>query len=178
MTGRVVELLQAAGHEVVSEDLYAEGFDAAMSREERMTYYRDQYSTQAVTTKVGHLLAAQAIVLVFPTWWFGFPAILKGWFDRVWGPGVAYDHAVDYGPIKPRLHDLRQMLVITSLGAPWWVDRLVLRQPVKRILKTAIIGACAPKCRLQTVSLYKSESVTESQIAKLERRVKNALDKW
>ena len=178
MTGRVVELLQTAGHEVVSEDLYAEGFDAAMSREERMTYYRDQYSTQAVTTQVEHLLTAQAIVLVFPTWWFGFPAILKGWFDRVWGPGVAYDHAVDYGPIKPRLHDLRQMLVITSLGAPWWVDRLVLRQPVKRVLKTAIIGACAPKCRLQTVSLYKSESVTESQIAKFERRVKNAVGKW
>ena len=88
MTGRVVELLQTAGHEVISEDLYAEGFDAAMSREERMTYYRDQYSTQAVTTQVEHLLTAQAIVLVFPTWWFGFPAILKGWFDRVWGPGL------------------------------------------------------------------------------------------
>ena len=31
-------------------------------------------------------------ILVFPQWWFNFPAILKGFFDRVFAPGVAFDH--------------------------------------------------------------------------------------
>ena len=50
----------------------------------------------------------------------------------------------DLGPIKPRLHKLGKALAVTSLGSPWWVDRLVLWQPVKRVLKTALLGTlCA-----------------------------------
>ena len=178
ITHWVVEMLQAAGHEVTLEDLYAEKFDAAMTPAERASYYEGQYFTQSVSAQVEHLVSAEAIVLVFPTWWFGYPAILKGWFDRVWGPGVAYNHSSGYGPIKPRLHNLREMLVITSLGVPWWVDRVIMRQPVKRILKRAIVGACAPKCRFQMVSMYKSESLTSTQVDEFWLRVKGALSRW
>jgi NAD(P)H dehydrogenase (quinone) len=178
ITHRVVGFLQASGHEVVLEDLYAANFDAVMTPVERSSYYRGPYTKHLIGDHVEHLLHAEAIVLVFPTWWFSYPAILKGWFDRVWGPGVAYDHASDYGPIKARLHNLREMLAVTSLGAPWWVDRLVLRQPVKRILKTAIVGTCAPKCRFRMVSLHKSESLTPNQVDKFWLRVRQALSKW
>jgi putative NADPH-quinone reductase len=178
MTRRVVEMLQADRHEVTLEDLYAERFDAAMTPAERASYYEGRYSTQSVSAQVEHLLSAEAIVLVFPTWWFSFPAILKGWFDRVWGPGVAYNHSTGYGPIKPRLHNLREMLVITSLGAPWWVDRVIMRQPVKRVLKTAIVGPCAPKCRFRMVSMYKSESLSSAQVDDFWLRVKRALRLW
>ena len=178
MTRRVVEMLQAEGHEVTLEDLYAEKFDAAMTGEERASYYEGQYSTQAVSEQVENLLSTEAIVLVFPTWWFSYPAILKGWFDRVWAPGVAYDHSPGYGPIKPRLRNLREMLVITSLGAPWWVDRLIMKEPVKRVLKKAIVGPCAPKCRFQMVSMYKSESLTSAQVEEFWLRVKRALAGW
>jgi len=178
MTRRVVEMLQAEGHEVTLEDLYAEKFDAAMTAEERASYYDGPYSTQAVSEQVEHLLSAEAVVLVFPTWWFSYPAILKGWFDRVWAPGVAYDHSPGYGPIKPRLHNLREMLVITSLGAPRWVDRLLMKEPVKRVLKKAIVGPCAPKCRFQMVSMHKSESLTSAQVDEFWLRVKRALSGW
>jgi putative NADPH-quinone reductase len=178
MTRRVVETLQAAKHEVILEDLYAQRFDAAMTAVERASYYDGPYVTQSVSAYVEQLLSAEALVLVFPTWWFGFPAILKGWFDRVWSPGVAYDHSSGYGPIKPRLDKLREMMVITSLGAPWWVDRIILRQPLKRVLKSAIVGTCAPKCRFQMVSMYKSESLTSTQIDEFWLRVKRALSKW
>jgi NAD(P)H dehydrogenase (quinone) len=178
MTRRVVEMLQAEGHEVTLEDLYAEKFDAAMTAAERASYYEGQYFTQSVSAQVEHLLSAEAIVLVFPTWWFSYPAILKGWFDRVWAPGVAYDHSTGYGPIKPRLHNLREMLVITSLGVSWWVNRIIMRQPVKRILKRAIIGACAPRCRFQIVSMYKSESLSSAQVDEFWLRVKRALSRW
>ncbi len=178
MTRRAMRALDAAGHDVILEDLYASGFDAVMDRAERASYYAERYDTERVAGEVDRLLAADAMVLLFPTWWFGPPAVLKGWFDRVWAPGVAYDHAKGYGPIKPRLHRLREMLVVTSLGASAWVDRLVLRQPVRRVIKTAIIGACAPKCRFQMVSQYQSESLTPARVEAFWRRIDRALARW
>ena len=178
MASRVKALLEAAGHAVMLEDLYAQGFEAAMTPDERRSYYQGDYRTQAVSDQIGRLLSAEALVLIFPTWWFSFPAILKGWFDRVWAPGVAYDHAQGYGPITPRLEQLREMLAVTSLGAPWWVDLMVMRQPVKRVLKTAIVGACAPKCRFQMLSIYKSERLTKAQVTKFGQRIEKALSRW
>lgn len=175
---RAVEVLKTAGHAVEVEDLYAQGFEASLTEAERRSYYAGPYSSQQVTAHIERLQAAEGVVLAFPTWWFGFPAILKGWFDRVWAPGVAYDHADRYGPIKPRLTNLRHMLAVTSLGSPWWVDRLVLRQPVKRVLKTAIVGTCAPRCRLEVLSLYNSEQLSGVRVEQFGARVERALLRW
>ena len=178
LTERAISVLQNADHTVEVEDLYAQDFDASLTEKERLSYYAGPYWKQQVMPQVERLLAAEAIVLIFPTWWFGFPAILKGWFDRVWAPGVAYDHAVGFGPIKPRLSKLRYMLAVTSLGAPWWVDRFVLRQPVKRVLKTAIVGTCAPKCKLRMLSLYKSERLAAPRIEQFGIKVERELHQW
>ncbi|UCZ56106.1 NAD(P)H-dependent oxidoreductase [Desulfurispirillum indicum] len=118
LTQRAIHMLETAGHSVEVEDLYAQDFVASLTEAERHSYYAvHEYHVQQVAPQVERLLSAEAIVLVFPTWWFGFPAILKGWFDRVWVPGVAYDHEDQFGPIQPRLVNLRHMLAITSLGA-------------------------------------------------------------
>ena len=166
------------GHRIIREDLYAVKFSAALTAEERRTYYAAAYDFSEVKSQVARLLEAEAIVLVFPTWWFGFPAILKGWFDRVWGPGIAYDHAGDFGPIRPRLKRLRHLTAVTTLGSPWWVDRLVLRQPVKRILQSALLGACAPACRFTMLTLYKSERLTEAVVDRFSARVTERLRTW
>ena len=173
-----IEALSAAGHEVVVEDLYASAFPPALSAEERRSYYAAGFDARAVQAQAERLLAAEALVLVFPTWWFGFPAMLKGWFDRVWAPGIAYDHARDLGAIQPRLLKLRRALMITSLGSPWWVDRLVLRQPVRRVLKTALLGTCAPACRLQALSLYKAERLDDARVEGFRRRIRRTLAGW
>ncbi|MCC6490991.1 MAG: hypothetical protein IT364_26120 [Candidatus Hydrogenedentes bacterium] len=67
---------------------------------------------------------------------------------------------------------------MTTLGAPWWVDRLLLRQPVRRIIKIAIAGTCAPKCRFQMLSMYKCESLTPAQVEGFWPRIQRALSKW
>lgn len=102
----------------------------------------------------------------------------KGWFDRVWSPGVAYDHAADLGPIKPKLCNLKRALAITSLGSPWWADWLLLRRPVARVLRTALLGACAPQCRFEMLSCYKAESLTRAQVESFCSRIGRALAKW
>ena len=174
---RAIGELRAAGHEVVVEDLCA-GFDPRLGAVERASYYAPQYDASAVRGEVDRLLAAQGLVLCFPTWWFGFPAVLKGWFDRVWAPGVAYDHASDLGPIRPRLGGLRRTLAVTTLGSPWWVDRLLLRRPVRRVLKTALLGTCAPACRFEMLSLYGAEKLVPAQVEAFGRRIDSALAGW
>ena len=117
-----------------------------LTEAERRSYYAESFDATAVSGEAARLTDAEALVLVFPTWWYGFPAILKGWFDRVWSPGIAFDHSSNFGPIKPRLK-LARVLAITTIGSPWWIDTLVLWQPVRRILRIAILGACARSAR-------------------------------
>lgn len=178
LAGLVETRLKQLGHKVTIEDLYAEDFKPALTVAERKSYYAEQYDSSDISLQQKRLQDADAIVLLFPTWWFGFPAMLKGWFDRVWGPGIAYDHASDFGPIKPRLNNLKKVLVITTLGSPWWVDRLIMRQPVKRILKLALLGACAAKSRLRFLSLYNSEQLTEQKVLAYKDKIEKELKRW
>ena len=178
LASQVCEILKAAGHETRIEDLYHNNFNAALNSAERASYYRHPYESSSIQAEVDHLLSAEGLVICFPTWWFGFPAILKGWFDRIWGPGIAYDHATDLGAIKPRLHRLKKVLIITTLGSPWWVDKLIMRQPVKRILKTAILGTCAPACQFEMLTLYRSEQLNDTQVGSFVKKIKKALSTW
>jgi NAD(P)H dehydrogenase (quinone) len=78
--------LKEAGHTIDLLDLYAEGFDPVLSAERRRDYHdpvRNRANNQAY---VDRLMAANALVVQFPTWSFGPPAMLKGWFDRMFGP--------------------------------------------------------------------------------------------
>lgn len=175
---QVVTQLLERGHDVTVENLYESGFDPALSPRERSAYYDEPYDSSGVAEQVCRLQSAEAIVLVYPTWWFGFPAMLKGWFDRVWSPGIAYDHASDLGSIQPRLDNLRHVLAVTTLGSPWWVDRLVMWQPVKRVLKVGLLGACSRGVRLSYLSLYQSENVEEARVARFALRIDRAVSSW
>lgn len=128
----VTRTLNKRGHEVQLEDLYQKQFDPVLSIDEWVSYHKQSYDSSQVSSEIEKLVNADALVIIFPTWWFGFPAILKGWFDRVWAPAVAYDHADDYGPITPKLKNLKKTFVVTTLGAPWWVDPIILRRPIKQ----------------------------------------------
>ena len=75
---RAVAGLTGAGHEVRVNDLYADGFDPVMSASERLTH-KEPGVTPALERYAADLQWAQALVLVYPTWWSGQPAMLKGW---------------------------------------------------------------------------------------------------
>ncbi|OLT31087.1 NADPH oxidoreductase [Actinomadura sp. CNU-125] len=91
VAARAGERLAAAGYRVDLLDLHAEGFDPRMTAadEPDWTDPGKEYSPDA-TAHMGRLAAADTVVVVFPVWWFGLPAILKGWVDRVWNHGFAY----------------------------------------------------------------------------------------
>jgi NAD(P)H dehydrogenase (quinone) len=164
------------GHEHRLIDLYRSGFDPRLTASERAGYYGN-FDKTALEKEIDDLQWAESIILVFPTWWFGPPAILKGWFDRVWAPSIAYDHATDLGSIKPRLSGLRKVVAFTTLGSPWWADYFILRRPVRRVLKTAILGACAPQASLKFISFYRAERIGDKVAESSMDRVRAAIDR-
>ncbi len=157
------DALNARGHEIDSLDLYAEDFDPRLSASERRGYFDLPYDASAVADHVARLQAADGLVLVFPQWWFGFPAILKGWFDRVFAPGIAFEHPPGGGPITGKLHNIRLICALTTAGSPGWVVRWVMGDPVRRLLKRGIAILCAKGVRVRVLSLLDFDRSTEKQ---------------
>ena len=156
-----IDALRARSVTVDVLDLYAEHFQPTLTADERRRYYATPEPDQDITALQRRLAAADMLVLVFPTWWFGLPAMLKGWFDRVWAPGFAYRHGT---PIVPLLTGLRSCLVVTTLGSPWWVDRIVMRRPVRRTLKTGLLLACAPQAKFTMLSFHAAETADAGRV--------------
>jgi len=125
--------LLAAGHEVDLCDLYAERFDPVLSAEERRGYHAIPDNRAPVETYVARLEAAQALVLSYPTWCFGLPAILKGWFDRVLLPGVSF--TLEDGVARPALTHIRKIAGISTYGRPRWNAFLVGDPPRKAVTR-------------------------------------------
>ncbi len=167
------EALRKAGHDLTIRNLYEQGFQPVLSAME-LKEIAAGAAPAAVAVEAEELRNAEALVLVFPTWWFSLPAMLKGWFDRVWAPGVAYE-LTEKGLLAPRLSKLRCALAITTLGTPWWIDWLVLRRPVKRVLKFAMLKTCAPKARFEFLAFYGCDSLQAPQVKRMKARVLGAI---
>ncbi len=131
---RAVGTLEASGHNVDLLDLYAEDFDPVLSAQERRDYHEIGPNQANVGPYVEQLRAAEGLLLIFPTWSFGYPAILTGWLQRVWIPGVAFGLREEGGPIIPGILSIRRVAAITTTGSPWWYVKAV-GNPAKRVLK-------------------------------------------
>ena len=159
LAARARDALARNGHEVREIDLYRDNFDPRLSSPERASYFGD-FDASAVGAYVDTLRWAEGLVFVFPQWWFNMPAILKGYFDRVWAPGVAFRHDLASGRILPLLGGVRRFCVITTFGSPWWVVELYMRNPVRAQLKRGLAAACAPQARFRMLALHDMDRAT------------------
>ncbi|GGE08606.1 MULTISPECIES: NAD(P)H-dependent oxidoreductase [Rhizobium] len=157
------QALEAAGHAVDLLDLYAENFDPRLSETERRGYFDVPYDSSAVAGIVDRLKAADGLVLVFPQWWFNFPAVLKGFFDRIFAPGVAFTHDAAGGRIVPQLTNIRLLYALTTTGSPWWLVRLYMGDPVRRLLKRGIAAFCSKRLNFRMLSLHDMDRATNAK---------------
>src|SRR5258706_4312251 len=127
----IVDTLRARGQEVDDCDLYGEQFQPVMTREERIVYHDSSANAESVKPYVERLRRCNALVFVFPTWNYGVPAILKGYIDRAWLPGVAFD--VVNGRVIPMLGHIDRFALVTTYGSSWWLNKFVLGDPNKRM---------------------------------------------
>ena len=137
ITETAVEELKAAGHEVTFHDLYEEAFDAILPHQE---IPKGSSVDPAVQTQCDELAAADGFVVVHPNWWAQPPAILKGWIDRVFRQGVAYEFA-EGGGIAGHLKG-KTALVITTSNTPRDVELKLFGDPLENLWKNCIFGFC------------------------------------
>jgi len=172
----VVAALEAGGHTVDLCDLYQEDFDPTLSAQEWRDYENTSENTRAVSRQVERLRQAEGIIFVFPSWWYGMPAILKGYFDRVWLPGVAFE----FGPqaIRPLLMSIRMFGVVTTTGAPEWFTRIYMGNPSRKVLMRGLARlVVAPRAERFWLALYGMENATDAKrtefIEQVRKRVSN-----
>lgn len=167
--------LQSAGHKVRVLDLYAEHFDPVLSREDWQAYDDAARNGVQVAEHVARLRWAEGLVFVYPTWWYGQPAMLRGWIERVFLPDVAFALPTPRRKtIRPLLGHIKLLAAVTTLGSPWWWWML-MGQPGRRTLLMGIGALTARRCRKLWVALHDMDHVTAAQRAAFLRRVGTAL---
>ncbi|WP_274628467.1 NAD(P)H-dependent oxidoreductase [Arvimicrobium flavum] len=172
-----VDALNARGDEVRVIDLYAEKFDPVMCADERRTYNDQAPADPALKSHVEQLQWAETLVFIYPTWWYGLPAMLKGWFDRVWAKDVAFALPAGGGPITPLMTHVSKIAVITTCGAPWWWS-VVVGQPGRKTLLRGMRALCAKRCRTMYLAHYLMDASTPESRAAYLAKVKRKLGRW
>lgn len=134
----VLAKLQGAGAEVRLRDLYAEGFQPVLTAAEWDGYLNCPDNRAPVDGHCADVQWCDTLIFVYPTWWYGLPAMLKGWMDRSLLPDVAFlmpDAA--NRTIRPGLHHIDRLAVFTTCGASWWLTTLV-GAPGRRQLRRGV----------------------------------------
>jgi NAD(P)H dehydrogenase (quinone) len=144
--------LEGAGHEVDLLDLYAEGFDPVLNAEARQRYHDTSRNRLEVETYVARLQGAEAMVVQFPTWSFGLPAMLKGFFDRLFMPGVGFDIS-DPAHAKPLLGNIRKLVGISTYGRPRLMA-LYIGDPPRRTITRYVRWFIAKGAQVEYLALY------------------------
>lgn len=173
----VLDKLHAAGAEVRLNDLYATGFQPVLTVEEWQGYLTCPSNCDAVQGDVADLRWCDTLIFVYPTWWYGLPAMLKGWLDRVMLPDVAFlmpDEASR--TIRPRLHHIKRLGVFTTCGASRWLTWIV-GAPGKRTLTRGVGFLCAPRKRTVFAAHYLMDSSTDDSRRAHLTRVSRKMDR-
>lgn len=171
-----VATLKTRGHTVDDCDLNAEGFNPVLSREERLQYHDTSRNTVAVAPYIARLKAADALVLVYPVWTFGFPAILKGYFDRVFLPGVAFDLSAR-GDITLTLQHLKRLAAVCTYGADHW-RALLAGDPPRKLVRRVLRAHIASGGRCDYLACYDMNHTTAERRAAFLQRVERTFQQW
>jgi NAD(P)H dehydrogenase (quinone) len=168
--------LREVGHELREIDLYAEGFDPVLSAAEKLTYLTDTArNIEGVAAHVEALRWAEGWVVVYPTWFYGVPAMLKGWFERVWLPGVTFQVArARQRTIRGELRNIRLFVGITTSGSPWWWLKLV-GDPGRSLFMKALRPLYARGCKMRWLQLFNMNHSTPADREAFLQRVRREL---
>jgi NAD(P)H dehydrogenase (quinone) len=172
----VVKNLEAAGHTVDDCDLYAEGFNPVLSREERLRYHDVPANQEPLADYVQRLRRADAMVFCFPTWCFGMPAMLKGFLDRLFMPGVAFDLS-DPADVKPMLTHIKRISAVVTYGRPRWMA-WYMGDPPRKIITRYMRRLTGNTAKVDFHAYYHMNVATEPALARFLSRVGQAMARF
>lgn len=173
----VLAKLDAAGAEVRLHDLYRRDFRPALTWSEWKGYLVCPDNQHGVEEEVADVRWCDTLIFIYPTWWYGLPAMLKGWLDRVLLPDVAFlmpDQSSR--SIRPALQHITRLGVFTTCGASWLMTRIV-GAPGKRTLTRGVGFLCKPGKRTAFAAHYRMDSSTPDSRENHLRRVSRQMDR-
>ncbi len=144
--------LVESGAEVRFHDLYAEEFLPELSADEHRTHVQPGVSDE-LREHAEDLRWCDTLLFVYPTWWSGQPAMLKGWIDRVWASGVAWELPEGADRLKPALRNVRRIIAVTSHGSPKHLNMLQ-GEGGKRVLFRSLRTMCHSLARTNWIAYY------------------------
>jgi len=173
---KLVAALRARGHTIDDCDLNAENFDPVMTRQDRLNYYDVKINRTRVGPYVDRLLAAEALIFSFPVWNMGFPAILKGFVDKVFLPGVSFNLADD-GDFTPCLHNIRRLGAVCTYGGAR-LRTFLAGDPPRRFLKRSLRAICAPGATCDYLAHYDLDHSKPERRAAFLKEVEAKFSRW
>ena len=159
----IISALEAqSAHSVTAIRLADEKFATAMSSVERAAYETDGPLISDETKRHAEILKqAEALIFVYPTWWSGLPAQLKGWLDRVFVLGVAFRFN-NNGKIRPNLQNVRHIIGVSTYGSPWRYVKLI-NDNGRRTVTRAIRMSTGLRTRTMWCGIYALDTCTQQQ---------------
>lgn len=171
----ILERLAARGHDIDNCNLYAEDFDPRLSREERLNYHEVDHNLGPIASYVERVRAAEALVLSFPVWNFGYPAILKGFFDRVFVPGVSF-RMVD-GKVETCLHNIRKVATVTTYGGARW-RAFLMGDPPRKLVTRLLRATVKPGAPFTYMAHYDMNNCTSRTLEAFKGKVAAAMERF
>lgn len=166
--------LITAGHDVAVIDLAQDAFDPIMGLAEWQVYMSRTGQVPNELARYAELVrAAEVLVFVYPTWWSGVPAQLKGWFDRVLVPGVAFSFNSE-GKVRPALEHVQKMFIVTTYGSPKLYVRLV-NDNGRRLISRALRIATKKRAHITHLGLYEMDKATDVQRREFLHKIEKTL---
>jgi putative NADPH-quinone reductase len=173
----VLAKLRAAGAEVRLHDLYRRDFRPALSWGEWQGYLNCPDNLAGVEEETSDVRWCDTLIFVYPTWWYGLPAMLKGWLDRVLLPDVAFLMPdAEHQTIRPALQHIQRLGVFTTCGATWTLTQII-GAPGKRTLMRGVGFLCRPGKRTAFAAHYRMDSSTPESRARHLGRVSRQMDR-
>ncbi|MEM9332658.1 MAG: NAD(P)H-dependent oxidoreductase [Pseudomonadota bacterium] len=137
VAGRFMEGVREAGHSAELADLHAEGFDPRWSVAD-LAQFEDRPMPDDVLAEQDRVERCDVLCLVYPLFWYGMPAMMKGWLDRVWSWGWAYNQVSQHDASLQKSRT--GILLIPAGAAPDVWETLELDRAMDRIWRTGTMG--------------------------------------
>ncbi|WPP33862.1 NAD(P)H-dependent oxidoreductase [Streptomyces sp. CL7] len=166
LTHHVLEELEAALHPVSVEtaDLAKERFDPAFSLADRRAYHEGGNYPADVVSEHRRLERATDLVLVFPVYWWSMPALLKGWIDRVFVNGWAFEYSATSG-LRPKLQALTTHLLPIAGDDSGSYERHGYEEALRTQIEHGIVDYCGSR-RGATAFIHESEQASSEATAR------------
>jgi NAD(P)H dehydrogenase (quinone) len=176
----VIDELKNGGHEIRHHDLWSENFSPVFTPYERLNHVGDiaekLEELPELRQHIEDLQWCDALVLVYPTWWSGQPAMLKGWFDRVLMNKVAWVLPEGANRIQPLLTNVRHLIVVTTHGSSKFINGLE-GESGKRTVFRSVRLMLHRRVRCEWLAMYGIDNATLRQRQNFSARVRRRISR-